>query len=468
MKLSRYQQAPRSRRGGAMVAALLVVFAVATMGMIHVQLDLSKAREQRGAVDSKRAFYMAEAGLAEGFHGIAMGKSGNVGTAEEPARFANGVFFTTADEEGDGRVTLTSTGLCGAGRATLSIVIERTSESAASRGFFGDEQVTVEGGALVDSYDSRVGEYQPPGGQAGEASGGARVGCNGSVQVGGSSGVTVVYGDARPGPEGVLVRGRNTTITGTTAPYLTATALPPIEVPSYPSQGSVVTTLFAPLATLAPGDRSYWELHVGRLGKMTILGPSRIVVDQLRVDKGGELVINAADGPVKIYVTGNMNLAKGSKLSTPARDPIAVSLLVSAEQPAGAIPTGTPPPIQLATTGSFYGTIYAPSANVSIPGTMQVFGAASANRLTVQSNAKLHFDLALLIAGSEEGSLPSLLGWRLIELPDVAIVKLRYDALAELEKAGVDVKHAKNAHFEVGELAARVLPAKALLHKRNP
>jgi Tfp pilus assembly protein PilX len=113
-----------------MIAALLVVFAVATMGMIHVQLDLSRAREQRGAIDTKRAFYMAEAGLAEGFNGIASGKSGNVGTEDEPARFANGVFFTTADDEGDGRVTLTSTGMCGAGRATLSIVIERTSASA--------------------------------------------------------------------------------------------------------------------------------------------------------------------------------------------------------------------------------------------------------------------------------------------------------------------------------------------------
>jgi Tfp pilus assembly protein PilX len=47
-----------------MIAALLVVFAVATLSMIHIQLDLAKAREQRAAVDTKRAFYLAEAGLA--------------------------------------------------------------------------------------------------------------------------------------------------------------------------------------------------------------------------------------------------------------------------------------------------------------------------------------------------------------------------------------------------------------------
>jgi hypothetical protein len=73
----------------------------------------------------------------------------------------------------------------------------------------------------------------------------------------------------------VLVRGRNTTISGATAPYLTATALPQVEVPSFPSQGSITTTAAAPLSTISPGDRAYQELHVAKNGKMTILGPSR-------------------------------------------------------------------------------------------------------------------------------------------------------------------------------------------------
>jgi len=463
MRLFQVRQAPRARRGGAMIAALLVVFAVATLGMIHVQLDLSKAREQRGAVDTKRAFYIAEAGLAEGFNGVAMGKSGNVGTEEEPARFANGVFFTVADDEGDGRVTLTSTGMCGAGRATLSIVLERTSESAASMGFFGDEQVTIGQGAFVDSYDSRLGVYVPPLLGALGLMGGARVGSNEGVQVGGPGGTTTVYGDARPGPEGVLVRSARTTITGSTAPYLTSTALPAVEVPSYPSYGSVSTTPSVPLATITPGDRAYTELRVKKNGKMTIQGPARIVVDRLLVEKGGELVLNAANGPIKLYVTAGLNLADGSNVSTPARDPRAVSMLVSAkpaEDPAAT------PPVQLAATGAYHGTIYAPFATVSIPRTLEVFGAASANRLTVQASAKLHFDLALLIAGSDEESLPKFLGWRLVELPDVPVVKLRYDALNELEAAGVDVKPSKDAHFDIGALAAKLKTVKALKHKR--
>jgi hypothetical protein len=58
-------------------------------------------------------------------------------------------------------------------------------------GFFGDEQVTVRAGALIDSYDSRVGPYVPPAERGGPPTGSARVGCNGSVSVGGLLGTTL-------------------------------------------------------------------------------------------------------------------------------------------------------------------------------------------------------------------------------------------------------------------------------------
>ena len=74
-------------RGTAIVAALIVVVLVATLSMIYVQMSLSKNKEQRGSVDAKRAFYMAEAGLAEGFNGLCLGKSGNVASAATPAEF---------------------------------------------------------------------------------------------------------------------------------------------------------------------------------------------------------------------------------------------------------------------------------------------------------------------------------------------------------------------------------------------
>ena len=64
----------------------------------------------------------------------------------------------------------------------------------------------------------------------------------------------------------------------------------------------------------------------------------------------------------------------------------------------------------------------------------------------------MHFDSSLLQAGSDEDTLPTLVGWRLVELPSVGIVKLRYDALSELLKSGVNVVSGAAAHFNIGVL----------------
>lgn len=431
-----------------MIAALMVVFAVASFGLIHVQLDLARAKEQRATVDAQRAFYMAEAGLAEAFQGVASGKSGNVGTPEEPARFANGIFFTTADESDDGRITLTSTGLCGAGRATVAIVIERVSESTAALGFFGDDLVTVEAGATVDSYDSRSGPYTP---LSASSAGAAQIGCNGDVTVGGNAlSPTKIYGDARPGPDGLLTKSRQATITGTTAPFLTAKELPAVEVPSLPLRSNVSTTLLSPAKTLPGGEGSYNELRVGALGKMTIHGPAKLVVGQLQVDATGELVLNSSGGPIELYVTNRLQLAALSKITTPGADSRGVTLSITAPPASGTA-------IPLSSTGKFYGTIVAPATGLTVGSAFEVFGALAADRLTISAGARMHFDVALLSPDASEGTLPVFLGWQLVELPNVAIVKLREDALGSLQEAGVTVRSSSDSHFDLGELVNTLL-----------
>ncbi len=442
---------PKSGRdGSAMIAALLVVFAVATLSLIHIQLDLSKARETRASVDSKRAFYMAEAGLAEAFYGIVAGDSGNVGTAEEPARFADGVFFTTAQEEGLGRVSLSSTGMCGAGRATLGIVIERSSDSVASLGFFGSENVVIEDGVTVDSFDSRKGITS-------RTKSGAQVGSNQSLTVGGAVKNTTIKGDARPGPSGVLLLGSKASVTGTTAPFLTSNQLPSVQVPSYTAEGSITTSLLKALATVPAGEHSYDDLRVVGLTKMIIRGPARVVVKNLVVDSLGELAIDTTYGPVELYVTDWLNLKSGSKFGTGTGDPRSTSVFVTASVIKDQDGNGSlDQPVILGATGTFRGAIYAPRAAVSIPSTLEIYGSATAQRLTLKNGGKFHFDEALLEAGVDEGGLPKLIGWRIIQLPDVPEVKLREDALTALtEKLGKVTKSAKS-HLKLGKSTREV------------
>ena len=69
-----------ARRGSALVMALIVVMLVSSLGAGFLHLSASVTRRQTDEVEKMRAFYLAEAGLAEAFQAVRMGRSGQVGT----------------------------------------------------------------------------------------------------------------------------------------------------------------------------------------------------------------------------------------------------------------------------------------------------------------------------------------------------------------------------------------------------
>lgn len=427
------------RRGSVMIAGLLVVFAVATVSAIYLQLSLSKARTQRTGIDTKRSFYMAEAGLAEGFFAVATGESGNVGTEDDPALFADGVFWVEAEECGSGRVSLRSTGLCGAGRTALSMVVERAADTVPSLGFFANTQLTVGSGATIDSYDSRKGLYAAQSLLAPLANG-AQSGSNHDVKVGATLGLTTVYGKVSPGPSGVLSRLGTTLITGSTAPLEHAQPMPEIVVPAYPNEGTCVADQRT--SQVLGGERGFDLLRAKDHGVLVLQGPLRAVVSELRVDSGASLKFDTTNGPIELIVTDKVELASGSTIASRLIDPRAISIELATD--------ASDPAPQILATGSFCGTIYAPHAAVTIPSSLEIYGAACADTLTLQAGARMHFDRALLEAAEDDTSKPKLLGWRIVQLPTVPLVSLRYDAVTQLLQAGKTLVDAKDSHLSFG------------------
>jgi hypothetical protein len=429
------QRAHALRRGTAILPALIVVVMVATLSMVYVQMSLSKNKEQRVSVDSKRAFYMAEAGLAEGFNGLCMGKSGNVASEDVPAEFGAGLFWTKATELGNGRVKLESTGLAGAGRATLAITCERSSDQVGSLGFFGGNRTSVEGGATIDSYDSRFGTYASQALTAALALPGTRVGGNGDISVQGSLRTpTYIYGDVSPGPAGTLLQSAlGVTITGSRSPSPATVALPAVKLPFKPGTLRMEVVASRNMPTGAYGMDT---LRVGTGATLLITGPQVIVANEIRVDAGGKLAIDATNGPVKIYTTNLLRFDAGSVVNTGSTDPSGVTFQS----------TGT---VELGATGDFYGTLYSPSSAVVLPAGFNVYGSVVADSLLVAAGARLHYDRALS-ATSDGNGASHLLGWHIVELPNVGIVKLRYDALADLVSRGITPRRATDGHFDIG------------------
>jgi hypothetical protein len=438
------------RRGSALIPALFVVLLLSSLSLAYVRISIDRHRETRAFADAKRAFYLAEAGLAESFFGLATGRNGNVASDELPAAFGGGVFWVVVEDAGDGRLRLKSTGLAGGGRSSLSLVVEEANESVASLGMFGGDGLFAEAGATIDAYDSRAGGYAEQ--LAAGGVDGARIGSNGDVTLRGTrEAPTAVRGDATPGPENAVVRDAAVTISGSTEPREEPYDLPRIDLPPVDLDGPRVERASRHPVVVPPGEHGWTTLRLESEAKLVLSGPATVVVDVLEVLPQASLTIDGAGGPVRLHVREKLDLAPGSAISSLAASPQDVALLVSASRTADRDGDGTPePPVRLEAKGSFQGTIYAPHAAVALPAGLEVFGAAAARSLTVRAGARLHFDRALAEVGGAAEKLPHVSCWRVVELPPVEIVKSGLDPLTHLKLKGKTPKKLKDSHYPIG------------------
>jgi len=299
---------------------------------------------------------------------------------------SSGNYWATVNPSGTLTYLINSHGLQGAEQRDLEVVVRVTPRSVFEFSLFGGEQLLVSGEAITDSYDSRLGAYDPntPGSNG-------DIGTNaitpGGVSVSGSIAINgqIAVGPQVPNPNSVVViSGGSVLITGQ----------PPVI--------SQVTTMGMPPVTV-PTGLSCTDLSV--TGHTTMLLPSALgqhCFNNLSISGGATLT---ADGPVKIYVTGTFTASGNTVIGIPS-DPTAMVLLLVSNQQAT---------IESSLTGSseFYGGLYAPSAIIEINGNAQVFGSVIARIVRVSGHAQVHYDEALGQLVDPVGRYgTTLLSWR--------------------------------------------------------
>jgi hypothetical protein len=425
----------RSRRGAVLIPAIICVMSVAMLSTAYMQISMDKSREARAAVEQKQAFYVAEAGLAEGFYALAQGKSGAVASPDLPAGFGSGIFWVDSHDLGGGRISLRSTGLVGRGRASLSMTLQRHADSLGSFGIFSDQDVHVGSGALLDSYDSSQGPYvapvAPSGGkkrstnQATQASPSAAacLSSNGSITLGGSPGA-VVFGNAQPGPEGSVTVGRQAQVYGSLAPALELRSLPALQVEA-PEAAQDYDCQGPGTGLLASGNYQFnaWNLHQGV--NLTVRGPAQIVVDRLFLQDNASLNLDTSEGAIAIWVRSEFVAEAGTSLNTTEEATDRFSLMIAASQ------------VQLSASGTLHGLVYAPEADLQWPGGLELFGSVAAKSLAIGANAKLHYDRALGTNPEGSSGVPQLVCWRVVELPPETLVTMKLDPLSVLKASNV-------------------------------
>lgn len=437
--------ASNARKGGVLVATLVAVLAVGGLSVCLLELDSTRLRRQVASIDNKRAFNLAEAGLAEGRFAVETGHTGTIGSAEAPARFGDGLFWVTATELAPNVIGLESTGMAGTGRATLSLVVRRTSRDAAALGVLGSQQVLLGKRARVDAYDSGGERGAPKLPERFDPTTGIAVELrsNGDIELADDA---RVFGDAIPGPDGSVELDDDALVTGSTAPASLEAELAVIEPLQLESGGDLVHAS-GTRRVLAGDGKSYGEIRVGKNSTLVLRGPLQLSAARLRVESMGKLEIDCASGAIELHVTDWLDLQSGSLLAFPDEDTRGLRLLVSATGSRDRDGNGiVDPPVRFQASGAFFGTLYAPNARLALPQGFQLYGAASAGILQLGEEAQIHFDIALR-GGDPSASIEiEPLAWKVIEIPREIARDLGEDPFTALAVAKEDLKPPAQAY----------------------
>jgi hypothetical protein len=417
----------RGKRGSALVLAVVVLGTLLVLSSTFLRLGMRSSHQHGAALDQSRAFYVAEAGIAEAGMALRMGKTGNVASRAQPATCANGLVWVTSTDLGNGDHQLDSVALCNSGRAAIRAVVHADVSGDPVYAVTSDLPLLAGSNVLVDSYNPALGSYAaqpkfkvPPHNDLILGNRGS-IGSNHDINLSSNG---RIYGTATPGPGGsVKGLGGNTFVVGSTAAASKPIALPPVVVPVIPVNGAkVVNKKDTPAQrTIGPGSFHYTSLTIGSSTPMTIKGPTTVVIDSFTSNAGCSLNIDATSGPVEVYFTGSAKFVSNMQVTSNSPTAQSVSLNFSSNVA-----------VDLAASANFIGTIYAPLAPVKVSSGWVVYGSVSARQVSLASNGSLHFDESLLAKQISAGTTLTVKSWQRIQLPDAVNGQERTDPYVAL------------------------------------
>ena len=275
-----------------------------------------------------------------------------------------GVYDVTVTDLGGNRFQISSTGcsprkgVAVRGQEFRNVIGYVGPTSLFEFGTFARDNLTLDPNTAIDSYDSRLGPYDPLNPSRNGTVGTDSTRDNAIVL----ENRAVVNGDVIVGPGGdpstVIDLDPNATITG--------------------SQESATSTKdHQPLTTNIPSSGS---LSL-RSNTNQVLAAGTYRFDSFHMESNSILTTS---GPVIIYVDGEVNIDSNSTVNA-GQAPTNLFLYVS-----------TSDDVQLDSNVDFYGAIYAPGSDVEIDSNVDLFGALVGKTYHQDSNTQLHFDEALV------------------------------------------------------------------------
>jgi hypothetical protein len=464
---------PQAESGTALLAALLVVMTVGVLSATTIQLQMTSLRQQETANDRKRAFYLAEAGLSESLLSLRDGGLGQVGTKDLPASFGGGYLYTSAVEDAYGNLIIHSTGIAPRARQRLGLSVERQVLAPGSLGFFGTDSLTIGGGTqltYVDSVDADE-KTDREGAVAAEKSApeplpgttpdeeydgtvypdslGPRFGSNGAISVEnvGLGPFTNLQADVVRGPGATLDIGLGAVVSGATAPQAEDIALPDLVWPDFPVAGNVkVTSGLAEPFTI--NGSHYPKVTVDSGAILRIVGPRRVSMDTLTLGPGAVLQIDSTAGPVELHVLQGLAFRASSQVLSADSNAGGLTLVVHGDD-------SLTPAVQIGSTGTLYGVLFAPLAAVELPPGLTWIGSVVGRTLVIPQDSSLVFDSSVLTeVAATIFHVP--VSWNVLPVPKDIADPLTYRPGETYDALGVPPKRPADAVQPVEEVVKYV------------
>jgi hypothetical protein len=393
----------RRSAGNALVTATIMILALAAIMTAVFNLTTAEYMKSRRWRDETRSFYVVEAGMNEAFATLDVQGKDALLALDYPRMLGSGTYtvgVVLGEDDPDlmdHRIRLSATGGEGREQAGIEVIVGAVPNGKYLYAAFGDQGVMLNSNTTIDSFDSNDGAYPgvAPAGFFGN------VGSNQDIELDAN---VEIYGDAAPGPSGVLIDSDpQTYVSGATSSAEAVVVLPPIEVPVIAPSGALSVS---GKKTLGPGQVHYTAITVKAGGNLKVLGPAVLVIDDFALLSNSNLLIDATGGPVEIYATGDFELKSNSTFTTLSNQAKDVACYLTADTDATPAPTVT-----LKSNAEYTGTIYAPNADLVLSSNFEVFGAVMAESVELASNASLHFDEDLMYIDGVEPDYEQL-SWR--------------------------------------------------------
>mgnify|MGYP001134072170 CR=1 FL=1 len=371
------------RRGSALVLVTIAAVLLTLVGVGLLQVGLSSRLLAIGAAHKIKACSAADAGLTKAIYEMneklklqSLSESTQLQATDEILPYCDGTFSYTITPSGNGEYVVEAVGKDGRAekkvRATLQL------QGPFEHAILVRGNIVLKPGAVVDGYNfTEEGE---------KVKFGTTTTLLAQVTLGMGA---LVDGDLLVGVGGdpeKVISAPLATITGKTYALTEEVDFPSVTVPGWledlPSQG----TLSGATTITSSGKCDGINLAQGDI--ITIDGPVTLyVTGNVGLGNAAQIQINNAnpDASLTLFLEGDLFCKNGGALNNLTEDPARLTLF--------GLDTCTN--LSFATAGAFYGGIYAPNAMANFKSSVEIFGSVTAKSFLQGQAAGFHYDASL-------------------------------------------------------------------------